>query len=179
VRVGLRTEQIIAHEHGLTDTIDPLAGSYFVETLTSEIEAQILAALDECEQAGGALGVIERGLGRRWMTEGAVRRQRATDSGDRPWVTVNLWPQQPDVVSTAFRVNPEYIDRQLERLNRVKATRDERRVADALGAVDAACRADENALPATIAAVRAYATVGEICDRWRAHYGAFTPSVDF
>ena len=179
MRVGLRTEQIIAHEHGLTDTIDPLAGSYFVETLTSQVEAQIRSALDECEQAGGALGVIEGGLGRRWMAEGAVRRQRAVESGARPWVTVNLWPQQPDVINTAFRVNPEYIHRQLERLNQVRQHATIGRVAEALGAVDAACRANENVLSATIAAVRAYATVGEICDRWRAHFGAFTPSVDF
>ena len=179
MRVGLRTEEIIAHEHGFTDTIDPLGGSYFVETLTSEVEAQILHALSEIEEAGGALDVIDRGLARRWMSEGAVRRQRAIDSGNRPWVTVNLWPQEPKVPNTAFRVDPETTRRQLERLEQVRATRDEARVARALADIDAACRSGENMVPATLEAVKAYATVGEVCDRWRTHFGAFTPSVDF
>ena len=179
IRAALRTEEIIAHEHGFTDTIDPLGGSYFVETLTSKVEAQILAALREVEDAGGALRVIDGGLGRRWMSEGAVRRQRAIDSGERPWVTVNLWPQKPNVPNTAFRVNPENTRRQLERLQQVKDSRNQERVRTALAAIDAACRSGANMVPATLEAVRAYATVGEITDRWRAHYGVFTPSTDF
>ena len=178
IRVALRTEEIIANEHGFTDTIDPLGGSYFVETLTSNVEAQILAALREVEDAGGALRVIDGGLGRRWMAEGAVRRQRAVDSGDRPWVTVNMWPQKPNVPNTAFRVNPDNTRRQLERLRQVKQSRNQERVRAALAGVDDACRSGANMVPATLEAVRAYATVGEITDRWRAHYGVFTPSTD-
>ena len=179
IRVALRTQEIIAHEHGFTDTIDPLGGSYFVETLTNKVEAQILAALREVEEAGGALRVIDGGLGRRWMTEGAVRRQRAFDSGERPWVTVNMWPQKPNVPNTAFRVNPDNTRRQLERLRQVKESRNPERVRSALGAIDEACRTGANMVPATLEAVRAYVTVGEITDRWRAHYGVFTPSTDF
>ncbi len=178
IRVALRTEEIIANEHGFTDTIDPLGGSYFVETLTSKVEAQILAALREVEDAGGALRVIDSGLGRRWMAEGAVRRQRAIDSGDRPWVTVNMWPQKPNVPNTAFRVNPDNTRRQLERLRQVKESRSQERVRVALAGIDAACRSGANMVPATLEAVRAYATVGEITDRWRAHYGVFPPSTD-
>jgi methylmalonyl-CoA mutase N-terminal domain/subunit len=179
VRVGLRTEQIIAHEHGFTDTIDPLGGSYFVESLTDTVEAQIRTALEECERAGGALSVITRGLGRRWMSEGAVRRQRAVDRGDRPWVTVNLWPQEPDVLNAAFRVNPETVSRQIERLRSVRVARDPARVTEALSRVDAACTSGANVVPATIEAVKAYATVGEICECWRRHFGAFSPSMEF
>jgi len=179
IRVGLRTEEIIAHEHGFTDTIDPLGGSYFVESLTNRIEAQILAALREVEEAGGALRVIDAGLGRRWMTEGAVRRQRAIDSGDRPWVTVNKWPQKPNVPNTAFRIDAENGRRQAERLRSVRATRDQQRVDRALGAIDAACESGANMVPPTLDAVKAYATVGEITDRWRKHYGVFSPSRDF
>jgi len=123
--------------------------------------------------------VIDGSLGRRWMAEGAVRRQRAIDTGERPWVTVNLWPEQPNVPNTAFRVDPENTRRQLERLRQVRERRDARRVAAALAAVDQACRSGENMVPATLEAVKAYATLGEITDRWRSHFGVFDPSTDF
>ena len=179
MRVGLRTEEIIAHEHGFTDTIDPLGGSYYVESLTRSVEAQILAALREVEQAGGALRVIDGGLARRWMTEGAVRRQRAIDSGERPWVTVNLWPQAPNVPNTAFRVDPENVRRQMERLRQMKQNRNAERVRAVLAGIDTACQTGENMVPAALEAVKAGATVGEIADRWRGHYGVFSPSTDF
>ncbi|MGD0187053.1 MAG: methylmalonyl-CoA mutase family protein [Roseiarcus sp.] len=178
-KVALRTQQIIAHEHGFTDIIDPLGGSYFVEYLTNEVERQVLQALSEIEQAGGALAVIDSGLGRRWMTEGAVRRQRAVDSGERPWVTVNKWPQAPNVPNTAFRPDADAASRQLARLARVKAERDPQRVAAALAAVDAACGSGANMVPPALEAVLSHATLGEICDRWRAHFGVFQPSTDF
>lgn len=179
MRVGLRTEEIIAHEHGFTDSIDPLGGSYYVESLTRSVEEQILAALREVEQAGGALRVIDGGLARRWMTEGAVRRQRAIDSGERPWVTVNLWPQQPNVPNTAFRVDPENVLRQMERLRQVKQNRNAERLRAVLAGIDTACSTGENMVPAALEAVKAGATVGEIADRWRSHYGVFSPSTDF
>lgn len=179
VRVALRTQQILAHEHGFTSTIDPLGGSYFVESLTHDIEQEILAGLDRVEAAGGALRVIDTGLGRRIMSEGAVRRQRAIDSGERPWVTVNMWPQKPNVPNTAFRIDPATAARQLERLAAVKASRDASRVTATLAAVDEACRSGSNLVASTLDAVRAYATLGEICDVWRKHFGSFSPSTDF
>ncbi len=179
VRVALRTQQILAHEHGFTSTIDPLGGSYFVESLTHAIEKEILCGLEQVEAAGGALRVIDSGLGRRIMNEGAVRRQRAIDSGERPWVTVNMWPQKPNVPNTAFRIDPATSQRQLERLASVKASRDQDRVTRCLAAIDEACRIGANLVPSTLEAVRAYATLGEICDVWRSHYGAFSPSTDF
>ncbi|MFI5400928.1 MAG: methylmalonyl-CoA mutase family protein, partial [SAR324 cluster bacterium] len=133
----------------------------------------------EIDEAGGALAVIDTGLGRRWMSEGAVRRQRAIDSGARPWVTVNLWPQKPDVPNTAFRIDPGTARRQLESLRRLKAGRDPGRVAAALTGIDQACRTGANMVPPAIAAIQASVTVGEICERWRAHFGAFQPSTDF
>lgn len=179
MRVALRTQQIIAYEHGFSATIDPLGGSYFVETLTGQIEEQILATLRMIEEAGGALRVIDQGIGRRLMTEGAVRRQQAVDSGERPWVTVNRWPQEPNVPHTAFRVDPAVTKRQLARLARVKAERDEARVQAALAEVSRACAEGRNTVPGVLEAVRAYATVGEICDCWRERFGAFEPSTDF
>jgi methylmalonyl-CoA mutase N-terminal domain/subunit len=113
------------------------------------------------------------------MTEGAVRRQRAIDSGDRPWVTVNMWPQKPNVPNTAFLGDAKAEQRQLARLAQVKATRDQKRVKAALAEVERATAEDRNVVPSVLEAVRAYATVGEIVDIWRRRFGAFVPSTDF
>jgi methylmalonyl-CoA mutase N-terminal domain/subunit len=179
LKVALRTQQIIANEHGFSDAIDPLGGSYYVETLTHEVERQILDGLRAIEAEGGALAVIHDGLGRRLMTEGAVRRQKAIDSGRRPWVTVNLWPQEPKVPNTAFRIEPAAAQAQLDRLGRVRAERDEKRVGAALAAVREATQSGANVTPSVLEAVRAYATVGEIVDIWRGCFGHFTPSTSF
>jgi methylmalonyl-CoA mutase N-terminal domain/subunit len=178
-RVALRTLQILAHEHGFTDTIDPLGGSYFVETLTAQVEQQILEGMERIERAGGALAVINGGFGRKVMTEGAVRRQRAIDSGERPWVTVNLWPQKPNVPNTAFRGDPKAAERQLARLAQVKAGRNRAAVEAALAEVDRATGEGANVVPSVLKAVRAYATVGEIVELWRKRFGSFAPSRDF
>ncbi len=179
VKVAVRTQQIIAHEHGFTDTIDPLGGSYYLETLTKEIESQIEAGLARVADAGGAVPLIEGGLGHAMLTEGAVRRQRRIDHGERPWVTVNKWRQEPDVPNTAFRIDPTTAETQLARTRSVKAGRDEGQVSRALARIDDACAARENVMDATLEAVRAYATVGEICDIWRARFGNFRPSTAF
>jgi len=178
-RVALRTLQILANEHGFTDAIDPLGGSYYVETLTVQGERQILDGMAQIEQIGGALAAISTGFARRVMTEGAVRRQRAIDSGDRPWVTVNKWPEKPDVPNTAFRGDAQAETRQMARLARVKSTRDQKRVKTALAEVERATAEDRNVVPSVLEAVRAYATVGEIVDIWRRQFGAFVPSTDF
>lgn len=179
VKVALRTQQILAEEHGFTDTIDPLGGSYFVESLTSDIERQMGEYLDLILDRGGALAAISGGLIREVMTRGAVRRQRQVDAGERPWVTVNRWPQQPNLALTAFRTDPATAERQLARTARVKRERDHARVGRALAAIDEACSSGANQVPAVIEAVEAYATVGEICDRWRAHFGTFEPATSF
>jgi len=178
-QVALRTLQILAHEHGFTDTIDPLGGSYFIETLTAQVEKQILDGMEKIERIGGALAVISSGFGRQVMTQGAVRRQRAIDSGERPWVTVNLWPQKPNVPNTAFRGDPQATERQLARLAQVKASRNRAQVEAALADVDRASADGANVVPSVLKAVRAYATVGEIVELWRRRFGSFVPSTDF
>lgn len=178
-RVALRTLQILANEHGFTDTVDPLGGSYYVETLTAQVEKQILDGMAQIEQIGGALPAISTGFARRVMTEGAVRRQRAIDSGDRPWVTVNMWPQKPDVPNTAFRGDAKAEERQLARLAQVRSTRDQKRAKAALAEIERATAEDRNVVPSVLDAVRAYASVGEIVDIWRRRFGAFVPSTDF
>lgn len=179
VKAAVRTQQIIAHEHGFTDTIDPLGGSYLVETLTLQIERQMTAAMALIAGMGGALAIVDNGWAKRMMSEGVVRRQKLVDSGDRSWITVNRQRQAPDVPHTAFRIDPATASRQLARLAEVKATRDQARVTRALAAIDAACAEDRNTMESVLEAVRAYATVGEIVDVWRRRYGEFQPSTTF
>lgn len=179
VKVAIRTQQILAHEHGFTDTIDPLGGSYFIETLTKKIADDIWENLKRIDAAGGALAIIDNGFGRDIMNRGSQRRQRKVDSGERPWVTVNKWPQKPNVPHTAFRVEAGATARQCERTAKIKRERDGARVARALEAIDRACVSGENMMLPVMEAVRAYATVGEIVERWRRHYGTFVPSNAF
>jgi methylmalonyl-CoA mutase N-terminal domain/subunit len=179
LRVAIRTQQILAHEHGFTDTIDPLGGSYFVESLTKTAEAQMTARLRQVLDSGGALAAITGGFAKRLMTEGALRRQRALDSGARDWVTVNRWPQQPQVPNTAFRIDHITSEKQIARTRAVRAGRDQARVDAALDTVEAAARAGQSSVPGVLEAVRAYATVGEICERWRRVFGTFEPSTAF
>ncbi len=179
VKAAVRTQQIIAHEHGFTTTIDPLGGSYLVETLTLQVERQIREAMANIAAMGGALAIIENGWAQRVMSEGVVRRQKLVDTGDRTWVTVNMQKQQPDVPNTAFRIDPATAERQIARLNAVKARRDQARVVRALSEIDRACAEGRNTMEAVLEAVRAYATVGEIADVWRRRYGEFKPSTMF
>jgi methylmalonyl-CoA mutase N-terminal domain/subunit len=179
VRMAVRTQQILAHEHGFGDTIDPLGGSYYIETLTRKIEENIRAGLDKLLSMGGALEIISSGYARSLMTEGVVRRQRAIDSGERPWVTVNLQRSEPNVPNTAFRIDPAIETRQAESVRQVRASRNAIEVADALEAVRTACRSGANMVPSVLVAVRAYATVGEICQIWREEFGIFEPSTVF
>lgn len=176
VKAAVRTQQIIAHEHGFLDTIDPLGGSYFVETLTLQIERQMRDALERIQSMGGALAIMDNGWAKRFMSEGAARRQRMVDSGERPWVTVNIDRQKPNVPHTAFRIDSHTAEKQIARLSAVKARRDGRRVTTALAEVDRAAAEDRNSMEAVLEAVRAYATVGEIVDVWRRRYGEFQPS---
>lgn len=179
VRVAVRTQQIIAHEHGFTDTIDPLGGSYFLETLTKKTADQMWEHLNKIGSAGGAVEVIDSGFGRDVMNRGAQKRQQRLDRGERPWVTVNAWPQKPNVPNTAFRLDPSTTARQHERTARVKRERDNARVELALAEIDKACASGANMVPPVMEAVRAYATVGEIVARWRNHYDSFQPAVSF
>jgi methylmalonyl-CoA mutase N-terminal domain/subunit len=176
VKLAVRTQQIVAHEHGFADTIDPLGGSYFIETLTNQIEGQIRGTFEEIMKAGGALAAIEGQLARRLINAGAIRRQRAVESGDREWVTANLWPQKPAPGHAAFRADPETAARQKARLERVRRERDQARVAAALAKVEEASRRGTNLVEPVLEAVRAYATLGEICDIWRRQFGVFEPS---
>jgi methylmalonyl-CoA mutase N-terminal domain/subunit len=170
-RLALRTQQILAYEAGVTETPDPLAGSYYVESLTNELEAAAWAYLDEIESLGGTLAAIERGFQQREIQEAAYRVQRAVDSGDQVVVGVNKFRDDELTTPRTHRIDPEGERRQVEGVQRVRAERSAEAWGGAMDELERVARADGNLMPAILAAVRAYATVGEISDRLRVTWG--------
>ena len=170
-RLALRTQQILAYEAGVTETPDPLAGSYYVESLTNELEAAAWAYLDEIESLGGTLAAIERGFQQREIQEAAYRVQRAVDSGDQVVVGVNRFRDDEVATPATHRIDPEGERRQIERVRAVRAERSAEAWDAAMDELERIARADGNLMPAIVAAVRAYATVGEISDRLRVAWG--------
>ena len=170
-RLALRTQQIIAHEAGVTETPDPLAGSFYIESLTNELEAAAWAYLDEIESMGGTLAAIEHGFQQRQIQEAAYRVQRAVESGDQVVVGVNKF--RDDEVSTPplHRIDPDGERRQVERVQRVRTERSADAWTAAMDELERVARADGNLMPSILVAVRAYATVGEISDRLRLTWG--------
>ncbi|MHB8514204.1 MAG: acyl-CoA mutase large subunit family protein [Dehalococcoidia bacterium] len=174
-RIALRTQQIIAHETGVTDTADPFGGSYYVEALTGEIERKAQEYIDRVEDIGGAVAAIEAGYVQAEIQEAAVRQQREIESGERVVVGVNKFRAGEGREPTIFRVNSEISRGQVERLRRVRAERDGAAAAAALRRLNAAARGSDNLMPAILDAVRAYATLGEICGELRQTWGEYRP----
>jgi methylmalonyl-CoA mutase N-terminal domain/subunit len=172
-RLALRTQQILAHESGVTETPDPLAGSYFVESLTSELEAAAQEYLDEIDDMGGTLAAIEGGFQQRQIQESAYRVQQAIEAGDLVVVGVNRYRDEAAHATPPKiqRIDPEGERRQIERVKRVRAERDDAAWTAALGRLEEAAGSGENLMPPLIEAVKAYATVGEISNRLRATWG--------
>ena len=170
-RLALRTQQILAHEAGVTETPDPLAGSYFVESLTDELERAAMLYLEEIDAMGGTLAAIEAGYQQRQIQESAYRRQRAVESGDEIVVGVNRFVDGPAVAPPLQRIDPEEEGRQVERLRRVRAERDGATWQHAIERLAEVARGEENVMPALIDAVHAQATLGEMSDALRAVWG--------
>ncbi len=170
-RLALRTQQILAYEAGVTETPDPLAGSYYVESLTNELEAAAWAYLDEIESMGGTLAAIERGFQQREIQEAAYRVQRAIDTGDQVVVGVNRFTDDEPATPPTHRIDPEGERRQIDRVRTVRAERSAERWAAAMDELERVAVADGNLMPPILEAVRAYATVGEISDRLRVAWG--------
>jgi methylmalonyl-CoA mutase N-terminal domain/subunit len=170
-RLALRTQQILAFEAGVTETPDPLAGSYYVESLTNELEAAAWAYLDEIESMGGTLVAIERGFQQREIQEAAYRVQRAIDAGDQIVVGVNRFRDDEVATPSLQRIDPEGERRQVERVQRIRSERSEAAWTAAMAELERVARGDGNLMPPILEAVRAYATVGEISDRLRVTWG--------
>jgi methylmalonyl-CoA mutase N-terminal domain/subunit len=170
-RLALRTQQILAYEAGVTETPDPLAGSYYVESLSNALEAAAWAYLDEIESLGGTLAAIERGFQQREIQEAAYRVQRAVDAGDQVVVGVNRFTDDEISTPPTQRIDPDGERRQVERVRRVRAERSAESWSAAMDELEGVARSDGNLMPHILAAVRAYATVGEISDRLRTAWG--------
>jgi methylmalonyl-CoA mutase, N-terminal domain len=174
-RVALRTQQIIAAESGVVNTVDPVAGSYVIETMTDDIERGATALLDRVDQAGGTLVAIESGLIQREIQESAYRAQVAVDSGASVVVGMNRFNDDREAAPMdTLRIDPEVERNQIERVRAVRASRNAEAWHGALDLVRIAARDGRNLMPPIIAAVEAGATVGEIADAMRAEFGEYT-----
>ncbi|HJN93592.1 MAG TPA: methylmalonyl-CoA mutase family protein, partial [Dehalococcoidia bacterium] len=175
-RAALRTQQIIAYETGAADTIDPLAGSYFVEELTDRLEAEGRAIMQRVEDVGGAVAAVETGYVQTEIAESAARYQREIDSGERVIVGVNSFTEgNADGSKPLFRVDRALAEAQQQRLAAFRASRDPERAKSALETLRGAARSETNLMQPLIDAVKAYASIGEICGVLREEFGEYRP----
>jgi methylmalonyl-CoA mutase N-terminal domain/subunit len=172
-RLALRTQQIIAAESGVTNTVDPVGGSEFIETMTDSIERGAIEYLERIEAMGGALRAIEAGYIQNEIQNAAFAFQKAVESGEQVVVGVNRFQMEEENPIPTFRLDPALELAQIERLRRVKASRDQTEVTDRLNHLEQTARGDGNLMPKILDAASAYATVGEISDRLRTVFGEY------
>ena len=172
--IALRTQQIIAEETGVANTVDPLGGSYFVEALTKKLEDGALDYFARIDAMGGMVDAVEKGFPQREIQESAYQYQKALERGDQTIVGVNKYEMknEPQQIQTLV-IDESVRERQLERLEQTRAKRDKGAVGKALDSLRMAAQKGDNTMPATIEAVRAYATLGEICSALRDVYGIY------
>jgi methylmalonyl-CoA mutase N-terminal domain/subunit len=175
VTIALRTQQIIAYESGVADTIDPLAGSYYVEHLTDEIERRAGEYIAKIDAMGGALAAIETGFMQREIQDAAYAYQRAVDKHEQTVVGVNDFVSGEHEPLDMLRVDPAVQDRQTARLAALRGARDEAKVRATLSALRDTARGSANLLVPILDCVRAYATLGEICGTLREVFGEYRP----
>ena len=176
---ALRTQQIIAHETGVTDTVDPLGGSYFVEVMTNQMESGSYDYFRRIEDVGGVIPALESGFLQREIAEAAYIYQIEEDRKERITVGVNEYNTGEEVDIPLLRVDREGERMQIEGINEVRRTRDNREVAEKLRALEAAAKGNENLMPPLIDAVKAYATLGEMMDVFRGVFGEYEPGWAF
>jgi methylmalonyl-CoA mutase, N-terminal domain len=173
VTVALRTQQIIAEESGVTNTIDPLAGSYFVESLTNEMEQQAMAYIHKIDEMGGIIKAIEAGYPQREIAEASYRYQKQVEAGSKTIVGLNKYQMAEETPIPLLRIPPEVEAKQKARLAEVKRTRDGKAVSSTLHALTARCRTGENLMPAILDCVRAYCTLEETSDAMKEVFGEY------
>lgn len=171
--MSLRIQQIVAEESGATNTVDPLGGSFYVEALTRRIEEEANRYLDKVEALGGAVSAIEQGYVQREIAEAAYQYQQRVERKELVIVGVNEYLSEEAVKVPPFRVDPSVRERQIAKLQRLRALRDAAEVEASLDQLRDDALSGRNIVPATIRAVKAYATVGEICDVLRGVFGVY------
>ncbi len=170
-QLSLRTQQIIAHESGVADVVDPLGGSYFVENLTDELESLAFEYINRIDQMGGAVNAIEQGYQVMEIGESAYRHQQEVDSGKRIVVGVNGYVTDTPPMDNLLRVDAEAARQQIARLNRLRSERDGAQAAATLSRLEDVARGDANTVPAILECVESYCTLGEICEVFRGIFG--------
>jgi methylmalonyl-CoA mutase, N-terminal domain len=173
-RIALRTQQILAHETGVADTVDPLAGSYYVEHLTDELERKANEYLDKIKQMGGAVSAVEQGYMQREIHHTAYETQKNIENGQDIIVGMNKFMVENEPQPELLRVDPELGEKQKEKLQALKTKRDQDRVSAQLEALRAKARSQENLMPVILECVKSYCTVGEICGVLREEFGEYT-----
>ncbi|RPJ23162.1 MAG: methylmalonyl-CoA mutase, partial [Desulfobacteraceae bacterium] len=173
VQIALRSQQIIAYETGVSDTVDPLGGSYYVEELTREIFSRAEAYIHKIDEMGGAAAAIEKGFIQREIQDSAYQYQREIERGERVVVGLNRFQVQEEKPKNLLRVDPALRLSQIEKLKKMKSRRDQRLVTEALSALKKAAEGKDNLMEPILRAVKAYATLGEICDTLRQVFGEY------
>jgi len=177
VRIALRTQQVLAYESGVTETVDPLAGSYYVETLTNEIEKQALEYIEKIDKLGGVIQAIEKGFIQQEIQNSAYQYQKDIEESKRIVVGVNKFKIKEGSPKGLLKVNPEVGRRQVEELKKLKEERDNHKVKENLKLLEKAAKTDANLMPLILDCVKSYATLGEICDILRSIFGEYKESV--
>lgn len=172
-RIALRTQQIIGFESGVTDTVDPLAGSYFVEALTNEVEAAAWEYINQIDAMGGAVDAIEEGFMQNEIAASAYKYQHDIQTGEKVIVGVNKFTMEEKPLGDVFTIDDSIRQLQIDKINKVKAERDNEKVKELLQTLDSNARADVNLMPTILAAAESYATLGEIADTMRNVFGEY------
>ncbi|MEQ8213884.1 MAG: methylmalonyl-CoA mutase family protein [Smithellaceae bacterium] len=179
VTVALRTQQIVAEESGATNTIDPLAGSYFVEAMTNRIEEQVMEYIKEVDEMGGTLTAIDKGFIQKEIQQSAYRFQKEIESGERVYVGINKYTMEDSPHSNLLSVDIKVGENEADKLREMRANRDAAKLKTTLENLRKDSSENKNVMPAVIEAVKANATIGEICNVWRDVYGEYKPQQFF
>jgi methylmalonyl-CoA mutase N-terminal domain/subunit len=172
--IALRTQQIIARESGVINTVDPLGGSYFVESLTNRMEESVLEYFDRIDQMGGMISAIEAGFPQREILDASYRYQRALEQNEKTVVGVNEFVHDEQAPLATLKIGDEAAKHQVAGLQELRSRRDNSRVQGALEALQAGARTSQNLMPLILEAVREYATLGEMCATLKRVFGIYT-----
>jgi methylmalonyl-CoA mutase N-terminal domain/subunit len=170
-QLSLRTQQILAYESGVSDVVDPLGGSYYVESLTNQLEDAALEYIKRIDDIGGAVAAIEQGFQVREIGESAYRHEMEVESGDRTIVGVNRFAAEEPAIEGLLRVDAQASQYQIEQLKRLRNQRDSSKVSSSLAQLKQIAQGDENTVPAILECVESYCTIGEICGLFREVFG--------
>jgi methylmalonyl-CoA mutase N-terminal domain/subunit len=177
VRIALRTQQIVAYESGVTETVDPLAGSYYIESLTDQIEQKAVEYINKIDELGGAAKAIDRGYVQKEIQDSAYKYQKEIEAGDRIVVGMNKFQIKEATQKGLLRVDPIVGELQKEKLSKLRKERDNGKVSEALKALKEGAKGDDNLMPLILDSVKAYATLGEICGVLREVFGEYQQSI--